>query len=253
MCGTGASRQRTFAPAACTRSRGGTSELRRDDRVEGAVRDRDRVPLETAEVELEALHLGHEPGERHDRRRPRPAPPEPERPAHHGALREAAEDDLLEWHGKRVEERGRGFERREERLGIGRRDAAEPVPVRAARRQRERSARRDPEQPSFGVERVEKGVEVVLVGAPAVQEHERPRRRAGGGALEMTKLGRAHELAHAARGSGSGVRTGSIFARRCSKAGGRMSASPRWSASSSIEKPGPRVAISNSTPLGSRK
>ena len=56
-----------------------------------------------------------------------------------------------------------------------------------------------------------------------------------------------------ARGSCSGVRIGSISLRRCSNAGGRTSDSPRCSGSSSVAKPGPRVAISKSTPLGSRK
>src|SRR5205085_6255195 len=46
------------------------------------------------------------------------------------------------------------------------------------------------------------------------------------------------------RGSGSGVSTGSICARRCSNAGGRINASPRCAGSSSAEKPGPSVAIS---------
>jgi len=54
-------------------------------------------------------------------------------------------------------------------------------------------------------------------------------------------------------GEGSGVRIGSTWARRCSKAGGRMSASPRCSWSSSTEKPGPRVASSKRIPFGSRK
>ena len=49
-------------------------------------------------------------------------------------------------------------------------------------------------------------------------------------------------------GSGSGVSTGSTCARRCSNAGGRISVSPRCAGSSSTEKPGPSVAISNRTP-----
>ena len=59
-------------------------------------------------------------------------------------------------------------ERREERPGVGRRDASQPVPVGAARRQRQRRPRRDPEQPPVRIERVEKGVQVALVGAAAV-------------------------------------------------------------------------------------
>ena len=41
--------------------------------------------------------------------------------------------------------------------------------------------------------------------------------------------------------------------RRCSKSGGSESFSPRCSSGSSTVKPGPSVAISKSTPLGSRK
>ena len=55
------------------------------------------------------------------------------------------------------------------------------------------------------------------------------------------------------RGFGSGVTDCSIRSRRCSKAGGSDRRSPRCSAGSSVAKPGPSVAISNSTPLGSRK
>jgi hypothetical protein len=64
---------------------------------------------------------------------------------------------------------------------------------------------------------------------------------------------RAQPVRAQGRGLGSGVRTGSSCARRCSKAGGRTSASPRCSGSSSTAKPGPFVAISKRTPLGSRK
>ena len=146
----------------------------------------------------------------------------------------------------------RPAERREERLGIGRRDASQPVPVGAARRQRQRASRRDPEQTPLRVERVEKGVEIVLIGAAAVEEDERTLRLARRRPVDESER-LAHTVVHEALGSGSGVRTGSICKRRCSNAGGRISDSPRCSGSSSIEKPGPRVAISNSTPLGSRK
>ena len=58
---------------------------------------------------------------------------------------------------------------------------------------------------------------------------------------------------HRLRGFGSGVRTRSIWSRIGSKRGGSVSFSPRCSRSSSVAKPGPMVASSNSTPLGSRK
>ena len=55
------------------------------------------------------------------------------------------------------------------------------------------------------------------------------------------------------RGFLTGLRFGSTSARRCSKSGGSESFSPRCSSGSSTVKPGPIVAISKRTPLGSRK
>ena len=55
------------------------------------------------------------------------------------------------------------------------------VPVRAARRQRERSARRHAEKTAIGVEQVENGEQVALVGPAAVEEDERAGRLAGRG------------------------------------------------------------------------
>ena len=51
----------------------------------------------------------------------------------------------------------------------------------------------------------------------------------------------------------SGFRPASISARRPSRKGGSARRSPSVSSGSSAVKPGPSVAISNSTPLGSRK
>ena len=216
----------------------------RDHRVERAVRDRDRVALESGEIELEALDPRYEARERDDRRGAllRSAA-EPQSPAHRRPLREAAEDERAR---QPVEQLRELLEAAPERLGVGRRDPAEPVPVRAARRQRPRPAWRHAQQPAFRVELVEEREEVVLVGAAAVEQDEGARRIAGGRPL-------ARRQRHAARGSGSGVSTGSICSRRCSNAGGSESRSPRCSGSSSVAKPGPSVAISNSTPLGSRK
>ena len=89
----------------------------------------------------------------------------------------------------------------------------------------------EPAQAALGVERVEQGIEVVLVGAPAVEEDERSGRLALGRPLEGVD---GH-----LRGLGSGVSRGSICSRRCSKSGGSESRSPRCSASSSVAKPGP--------------
>ena len=65
--------------------------------------------------------------------------------------------------------------------------------------------------------------------------------------------GEAQSVAAAWRGFVTGTRACSISSRRSSRNGGRMSFSPRCSGSSSTPKPGPRVATSNRTPLGSRK
>ena len=63
----------------------------------------------------------------------------------------------------------------------------------------------------------------------------------------------AYRGVHASRGLRSGVSVGSICSRRCSNCGVSDSFSPSWSSGSSTVKPGPIVAISNSTPDGSRK
>jgi hypothetical protein len=59
--------------------------------------------------------------------------------------------------------------------------------VRTARWQRQRPARRDPEETLLRVEQVEQREEVVLVGAPPVQEHQRALGLAGRGPLELAK------------------------------------------------------------------
>ena len=139
--------------------------------------------------------------------------------------------------------------RRVERRRVGRRDPGQRVPVTAARRQPERAARRDAEEPPVGVEQVEEREEVVLVRPAAVEKDERSLWLACGLAPASDELGHAR----GARGSGSGVSVCSTWARRCSNAGGRISASPRCSGSSSMPNPGPSVASSKRTPLGSRK
>ena len=90
-------------------------------------------------------------------------------------------------------------EGRVERLRIRRRDSAELVPVRSARRERERSARRDAEQPALRVERVQQRVQVVLVGAAPVQQHERAGRLAGRRAV------RERPVAQVAAPTGAGL------------------------------------------------
>jgi len=90
----------------------------------------------------------------------------------------------------------------------------------------------------------------LLASAPLAPLLDRPP-----GTKPRGRAGRRREAqrAQAVRGSAIGVRTRSTCSRRCSNAGGRMSASPRCAGSSSSAKPGPSVAISKRTPLGSRK
>ena len=80
----------------------GAAELDRDHRVVRAVRDRDRRERRL-EVGLPALDRRDEAAEREQRLRARPALPEPERVAHHRALREAAEHDAVGGERQRVE------------------------------------------------------------------------------------------------------------------------------------------------------
>jgi hypothetical protein len=63
--------------------------------------------------------------------------------------------------------------RRQEGVPVREADLAHDVPVRPARRKRQRTARRCPEEAPVGVEDVEQREEVVLVGAAAVQEDQR--------------------------------------------------------------------------------
>jgi hypothetical protein len=91
------------------------------------------------------------------------------------------------------------------------------------------------------------------VGRLVDDDVETRARELDGGGEAVRPCADYDRAAQLARGSGNGVSTGSICARRCSNAGGRISASPRCAGSSSVENPGPSVAISNRTPLGSRK
>ena len=162
---------------------------------------------------------------------------EPERIAHHRALREPSEHDLVGRERQRVEplrqravafgERlaGRGS-RRAGRRTSGRRRAA----ARAARGAccRAGGARgRARRAAGRGRARRRRGRGGARARPPA-------RRRRGARARA------AQRAASSPRAdSGSGVSIGSIWARRCSNAGGRMSVSPRCAGSSSIAKPGP--------------
>jgi hypothetical protein len=115
------------------------AELHRDDLVVGAVADRDRIALEPSERQVEALDLRHEARQRHDSRRPlRRAPAEAERPAHHRALREAADHGALPRHPTRFREcaepPGQLLVALHERLAMREADALHDVPVVAARR-----------------------------------------------------------------------------------------------------------------------
>ena len=95
--------------------------------------------------------------------------------------------------------------------------------------------------------------QLVLVTARPVQQEER--RLAAAGLVAMDeRLDATHvDSGRHARMSGSGVSAGSMRSRRCSKSGGSERPSPSESNGSSDVKPGPSVAISMSTPPGSRK
>ena len=120
----------------------------------------------------------------------------------------------------------------------------------AARGQEQRPAGRDAHQAALGVEEVEEGREVVLVGAAPVHEHERAFGLARGWADLVDELGHAVVLT---RGLVSGVSACASCSRRASYCGGSLSASPSDSSGSSYSKPMSRLASSKSTPLGSRK
>ena len=189
-----------------------------------------------------------EAAQRDEPRRPRPARAERERVAHDGALRKAPENRPLPRQVEPVEPRRDVGVRRREGRGVREADLVKRIPVRPARRERERTARRDPEQTPPGVEGVQQREQVVLVRAASVEEDERTLRVARGLPNE-----RSQRLAQLSRGFWIGVRSGSTCSRRCSNAGGSDRRSPSDSRGSSAVNPGPSVAISNSTPLGSRK
>ncbi len=184
-------------------------ELDRDDRVERPVADRDRRDL--GQVELEPVDGRDEAGERDQCGRARPSLSEAEGVGHHGALREAAE------HGSIVPDSALFQEAvqpgadvpvgRLERLAIGIPHLPERVPVRPARRERERAARRHAEEPLLRIEEVEQRIEIELVGAAPMEEHK------GAGRLA---LGLPYLVVQAARGSGSGVSTSSSRSRSAS-------------------------------------
>ncbi len=171
-------------------------ELDRDHGVQRAVPDRDRNAEVLGEVELEALDGRDEAAQRDQRGRRRAAAAEPERVAHHGALREAAEHGARRGHPrglcKRVEPRRHQRQRLEEGLRIGVADPRDHVPVRAARRQAQRPPRRHGDQSPLRVEHVGQRLQVVLVRRAPMQQHERSFRCPGGGADAVGDVAGVH-------------------------------------------------------------
>ena len=203
-----------------------------------------------------AVHRRDEAAAHDQAGRRRPPLPQAHRVGHDRAHREAADDGAVPAEAalgeEAVEEPGERLVGRRERLRVRVADARHQVPVAPARRHvRQRRAGSDADEPPLGIELVEEAEEVVLVGAAPVVEDEGALWVALGLADSVDQL--AHPAERAARGFWTGVRTRSISSRRSSRNGGRMSDSPRCSGSSSTPKPGSMVAISNSTPLGSRK
>ena len=146
-----------------------------------AVRDEGARPLPPGQVRLPALDRGHEPRERENPRRRRPAGSEAERVAHHRAHREAAEHRALRRDARllpeRVVKRRQRAERRVERRRVRIADPRHDVPVVARpARKLERRAGRDDMQPACRIQYVREREQVALVGATAVVEDEQPLR-----------------------------------------------------------------------------
>ena len=230
------------------------TELHGNDGIVRAVRDRDGVAVETVQVELEAVDLGQEAGERDDPcgtlpalvRAPRPSSsPLPARSRRgstrprgtRSSSRNASNRGSVEW---KVSGSGVGMPPSRYQCHPPGGSASGPCGV-------------TPSSRRSGSSSVEQRVQVVHARAAAVEQDERAFRLLCGGADEPLERLRHGAVVRSERGSGSGVSTCSTRGRRCSNAGGSTSDSPSCSGSSSIEKPGPSVASSNSTPLGSRK
>ena len=210
-------------------------EVDGDHRVAAAVGDVDRQPG-AIEVGLPAVDGRDEPAQRDDPGRRWATIAEPERVRHDRALGEAADDGALPRHaGGLVDALQEAVEQRvglRERLRVGEAHARHDVPVAAARRQEQRPAGRHADEPALGIEHVEERGEVVLVGAAAVQEHERALGLARGRAHALDELarrgGRHRPHRHArvaqrgqapARAARGGARTGAVAAapRRASR------------------------------------
>jgi hypothetical protein len=208
----------------------GLAELDADDRVASPVGDPHR---QAGSIEVGAPALdGRDEAAHGDDPRGRRAPgAEPERVGHDRALREAADDralpgDARELGDVALQELVGGAEG----CGVGEAHARHHVPVATARRQEERTAGCEADEPALGIEEVEEGGEVVLVGPAPVHEHERTLRLARRRADLVDELGHAVVLA---RGLVSGVSARSSSWRRASYCGGSLSASPRDSRGSS--------------------
>src|SRR5437762_2097922 len=104
------------------------------------------------------------------------------------------------------------------------------------------------EQRSRGIELASKRDEIALVSASAVQKQQRAIGAARNELVNKVRL-RPHDL----RGTWIGGRIASICERADSIHGGRRRCLRSSSSFSSKVKPGGTVAISNSTPPGSRK
>ena len=208
----------------------GLAELDTDDRVAPPVGDPHRQ-AGSIEVGAPALDGRDEAAHGHDPRRRRAPGAEPEGVGHDRALREAAEDRALPRHAGELRDVAlQELVGGAEGVGVGEADARHHVPVATARRQEERPAGREADEPALGIEEVEEGGEVVLVGPAPVHEHERALRLARRRADLMDELGHA---VVSTRGLVSGVSACSSCSRRASYCGGSLSASPRVSSGSS--------------------
>ena len=224
------------------RGAGAMAEARPDDRVVRAVRRsrsagtaaRRRAPSPRPGDEAREARRSPRAGAGRGRARPRTSSPRPARSRRSRSSRGAA--------SRRSRPPPR-TPRRTVRVGIA--DARHDVPVRAARRQRQRRARAEAIQPPLGIQGIQQRHEVELVRAAPVEEDERAFRLACGGALLDAHARRA--------GSAAASASLELLAERLELRRQRQPLAERSRAARPPRSPAPSVAISKSTPLGSRK
>ena len=159
------------------------------DRIGASVRH-EHARVASRECRLPARDDRYESREREDPCRRAPVLSEPERIAHDRAHRESAQHRARGCNARASPElvvEGRELVvRAVERLGIGVADPRHDVPVESGPAwELERRPGSDDVKPVLGIEHVGEREQVVLVGAPAVVQHEQTCRLAVGGSLSI--------------------------------------------------------------------